>query len=254
MKVERRALAALRACPGHLLEIADEVWFERRKGVLVIDEVLPAGRSLAGELAAGRSVASALSRVGWFLTACRQLQPGHLRNSDDEDRAHGGERCRQLGAASTMRPEFSTLLDASAAAGGPGLIWMHAVAAAVRVDGERVGVVDFEHASGWGDPALDPGTLSGDCIATGLIAGHADLALAGVEALWAAWAGGSTRQDPGLPGRAAGWAAAAVGRRFAAAERDLPPAIEGLWALAGGGRQAPATTADLLSALRAFVA
>ena len=254
LKVERRALAALRACPGHLLEIADEVLFERRKGVLVIDEVLPACRSLAGELAAGRSVASALSRVGWFLAACRQLQPGHLRNSDDEDRAHGGERCRQLGAASTMRPEFSTLLDASAAAGGPGLIWMHAVAAAVRVDGERVGVVDFEHASGWGDPALDPGTLSGDCIATGLIAGHADLALAGVEALWAAWAGGSTRQDPGLPGRAAGWAAAAVGRRFAAAERDLPPAIEGLWALAGGGRQAPATTADLLSALRAFVA
>ena len=254
LKVERRALAALREHAALGVELAGEIWFERRKGVLVMDELLPDGESLADALVTARSIAPAMAQLGRFLAGCHRLQPTHLRNSDDEDRTHWSQRSRELGAAVASLPAFATLLARSEAAAGNALCWLHAVATAVRIDGDRLGVVDFEHAASWGDPALDLGMLSGDCLAIAIAHRCEALALAGIEALWASYDADRLPRDPGMAGRAAGWAAVGCGRRLAALGRACPAGVDRLWALAADGRQQAATAAESIAALRSIAA
>jgi len=194
LKVERRALALLRGHRGFGLLLPRERHFDRRRGVLVMDELLPDGQTLAARLAAGTPVADPLARVGRFLAHCHALRPDALRNSEAEDRAHWAAYLEARGLASGGPP-----------AERPCLVWLHAVAGAVRIDGYRVGVVDFEHAGSWGDPAFDLGALVGDCLVHS--GGQADLA-----PLLLAYRAVAGDGDATLPGRAAAWAAACLAR------------------------------------------
>ena len=92
-------------------------------------------------------------------------------------------------------------------------MWLHATAGGLRIDGYRVGAVDFEHAGSWGDPAADLGTLLGDCIA------HArpGTDLGALPAAYREVARGT--EDPGFAGRVAGWAAERLRHSGSADER-----------------------------------
>jgi len=207
LKVERRALELLHEQRGLGLAVPRPQWFERRLGVLVMDDLLPDGPTLATRIAQGLAIAQPMTLLGRFLAACHALEPQALRNSDEEDVAHWQARLQGV--------ESAWLRQAGGEAARKALLWLHAVAGAVRIDGARTGVVDFEHASSWGDPACDLGTLSGDCLVLASRADACAVAHEGVEALLQAYRE-RAGNDAELVRRVVGWAAERVGARAGA--------------------------------------
>ncbi len=214
LKVERRALELLLGHRGFGLALARPQWFERRLGVLVMDDLLPDGSTLAERIAQGHAIAPPMALLGCFLAGCHALEPQALRNSGEEDVAHWQARLQGV--------ESAWLRQAGGEAGRKALLWLHAVAGAVRIEGDRTGVVDFEHAGSWGDPACDLGTLIGDCLALASRADACATVHEGVEALLDAYRE-RAGDDAERVRRVVGWAAERVG---AQAARD--PALQAL--------------------------
>ncbi len=201
LKVERRVLALLLAYRGFGLQVPRERHFDRRRGVLLMDELLPDGETLATRLARGDPAGEPLARAGHFLARCHALEPQPLRNSVAEDQAQW--------AAQLARLSDPGLSSASGGAARNCLMWLHAGTRALRIDGYRMGAVDFEHAASWGDPACDLGGLLGDCLAQAEPGAH-------LAPLLDAYRRAARHVDPSLPGRVAGWAAERLGQHAAA--------------------------------------
>lgn len=256
LKVERRALALLRAQAWPGIEVPGEWWFERRAGVLVLDELMPEGSTLEAAIADGGSVERAMAAVGRFLAGCHGLKPEPLRNSAQEDGEHALRRmadAASAGEGDAQRAAVVGLFGRSAAALRPGLMWLHASPGAVRFEGTRVGVVDFEHASSCGDPAFDLGVMLGDCLAAGARHGQRGARAAGAALLRAYCA--EAAPDTGSLRRAAGWAAHRMGpaARSCAQAPAGPTLASSLAAVAADGQAADpaAVLADMLRRIEA---
>ena len=193
-----------------------------------------------------------LDDAGLFGRDHRQGVAENLRMLEIDQRDHRGNRIDDIrGVPPTPEAGFD---DGNVAPGASEVIERRSGDELERRDPPQLGVVDFEHAASWGDPALDLGMLSGDCLAIAIAHRCEALALAGIEALWASYDADRLPRDPGMAGRAAGWAAVGCGRRLAALGRACPAGVDRLWALAADGRQQAATAAESIAALRSIAA
>ena len=165
LKVERRALERLvgmSPLPAHFPACCH---FDRKQGLLLLEASLPDGRTLPDYIRGGLPSADAAGRAARFLARGHRHPQAPFRDDAADDIAHWRQRlAAATGSVETRIAQAQALAACSELAAAEGFFHFN-IAAAVRIEGERVAIVDFEHCGNFGDPALDLGTLLGACLA-----------------------------------------------------------------------------------------
>lgn len=248
LKVERRAIERLCSDGPFGLELPAVRHYQRKQGVLVLDGLLIAGRTLAASLRCGQPGARALSEAARFLAQLHHRQPAPFRDADADDVAQWQQRL----ALTTTHDDavcaepLAALRCASARAARPAFMHLNAGTGSFRIDGERMGVVDFEHCGNFGDPALDLGRLLGDCLGDCLASGHAAVAADAAERALAAYLSVAGARAADVCSRVLGFTGACLLRHAGGHESDACTRVARRL-LAGG----PAASSDLAGTLRA---
>ena len=134
------------------------------------------GESLQNQMARGTFDAPMMALAARLLGsvhACRD-RPPHFRDSDEHDRNHFGQVINEVFAdAARVAPDSLSEVvrrtrTACHEAAESRFVFLDRPAAKILIGRDRLGWIDFERASSFGDSAIDVGMFFADCLRLGV--------------------------------------------------------------------------------------
>lgn len=183
LSAERRALNRLRDHGIHEVDLPEVVLFDKETLTLVLTEVCPEGRPLLEDMRKGLFDPNVASQASRFLARCHNLKTpiAPVWGDQKSDQQHwermlelhtGGIKSGRLserlchGLKRLKRASKITTEETI----GNRLLMLDCSPKNIFVEGQKIGVIDFELSSSIGDPAYDLGLFLGHYVLWGLIA------------------------------------------------------------------------------------
>ncbi|WP_210397901.1 hypothetical protein [Motiliproteus sediminis] len=191
LRVERRVLRWLSRQPHLALRVPRVLEYEGRRKLLVC-EWLAAAPTLESALIGGQFDVRTARVLGAFLARCHwsPAPPATLWGAPEQEREHWSAMLERnvapllaLPQSSAVRQGLEDLRRLGSRHGQAGLFHLNLWVRHLRLQPAGCGVVDWELAGNWADPAFDLGVLLGQIRFWGLIGGREDAAAAWADAL-----------------------------------------------------------------------
>lgn len=219
LKAEREAVKWLQRNVATSVQVPEILFYDRSTRTLALTEVCADGRSLATDLRVGRFDPSVASRAGRFLVAVHNSTNCPPPFWDDPVRdlqqwrrmlctRTTGDLFEEL--PSRLQARLEDLRDASDAARSPGFRHLDFSSSNLIVNGDQIGVVDFESSANIGDPAYDLGTLLAGYLVAAIDVGGTDASRAALLAALAGYRVGAGARWESMATRVVGFTAASL--------------------------------------------
>ena len=170
LSVERKALKWLRAHMNGNIELPEVIYFDKKTWALVLSEVCPGGNLLQDDLKRGFFNPTVASKASQFLAECHAMAKHvpRLWGDAEIDRQHWKRmlalRTVELKLESSpkdLRKNLATLKLASENAEENRFVNLDFHPKNIFISEDKIGVIDFELSSSFGDPAFDLGSFLG---------------------------------------------------------------------------------------------